>query len=176
MQGDQRFCPDCTRVEAAAARAAARAASGKKASSEEIFIQFTVIFGCGLKLKEIGFAVAQLLKKQKRLCNTCVAGNTMLACGQCKSSYPLRLYATAQLRKGEARQCKDCKQCGKCQRHMPSMMYSECEEHTPGYMTVFRKRHCNEGLEEAEEKLREQRKRDPEKCDFPVQPPTKKQA
>ena len=134
-------------------------------------LQCNAIFGCGAHLKRMDFPKAQLLKKANRLCKTCAAGNTLLSCGKCKGTYPQKTYATNQLRKGDSRQCKDCKQCGKCLRYMPSMLFSECAEQTPSYMSTFRKRRCNECSDEAKEKSKEQRKRDLDCCIFPAQSP-----
>ena len=175
-RGGQRFCPACTKGRAAMGRAGASSARITQSLSEETTLQCNVTFGCGLKLQDTDFAKTELLKKQNRLCKNCVSGKTVLPCGYCKASYPRVFYAMTQLRKGEARQCKDCKQCGKCQRYLPSIMYTECEQHTPSYMTVFRKRRCNHCLEEAVEKIRLQRKRDMKTCEFPVDSDAKRQA
>ena len=129
-------------------------------------MQCNLVLGCGKKIPRKAFSKTQRDKGENRICPDCAAGKTLLQCGKCKATWSRRYFTPAELKQGHNRQCKDCKQCGRCQRYLPSAFFGQCATKTPSYMKSLAKRRCNGCLDETEQELKTQMKRNISSCIF----------
>ena len=144
-KGDSRVCSTCIE----------RAKRNKATAEKDAWANHrcSVEFGCGKMLPREEFTKKQRHKGPRRFCVACTDGTTLFECGKCHSAVPRKIYASRQLRLGNARQCPNCKQCGKCQRYLHIGSYMICQKQTPSKMKTLQKRRCDECLKEFDEEL-----------------------